>query len=473
MGSYVWGGLGLCLVAMACTRPQPCDGNKCGGHGTCSVLEIDQTLAHEGEFSRQRTTQRVETCDCDGAGGFVYRPVGCGPAKNFSTCLPEPCATYVQRCTGNTVCTSHGHRAAPACEACPAGMVARDDRLGCRYPACNSAPANCAEGRCGDDGECVPCPAGEVPDSERLACHACPSGFAPVGETCQPTQVSAFLITKLQMPEASPPEVVGKLNENALYRAVWDSGTDNGYNMIWDEDLLIVGVLPEFPNGDLPDEPAQTEIYLYESWFAASRIWQEARGEPEPKEFRDPTRPKRKDNYFAGELSGEACAAAVGLSCNPAHFSGLGVMQAREATSEACTPTIARLAVEVSRDAIRTTGNDWVLFPYNKYGFIFQAQNVELDLVRTDTGLCDGGGGGDPWPCQGYSGYFRTVVRGTELFAAIHRALGGGVGEDFAWELLGDMDADLDGDGANDAYSLQYNLDLAPVIYSPTPPATP
>ena len=147
-------------------------------------------------------------------------------------------------------------------------------------------------------------------------------------------------------------------------------------------------------------------------------------------------------------------------------------MVAKHETTSICAPTLARLQVRFSEESIETIQPNWLLLPYAKYGFLFQAQQVRLKMNRTATGLCDEGQEG-PWPCTAYAGYVRGVVRSVELFSAIREYLGGGISEDIVAGMIGDPDVDLDGDGVPDGHSLQFDVDFTPVDYAAAKGVTP
>ena len=102
--------------------------------------------------------------------------------------------------------------------------------------------------------------------------------------------------------------------------------------MIWDQDLLLVMVfadLVKVVDDDIPEVPITTELAVYNGLFRTSRIWEEMRGEPEPKELRDSRKNIAPDNYHNTGLSGEECAKAVGVDCNPGHFRGDDMLEAK------------------------------------------------------------------------------------------------------------------------------------------------
>jgi len=448
-----------------CRRPQPCDGNTCSDHGTCRVLPVEESGPARGRLERHVHYRRVEVCDCDGEDGFEYRPVGCGPAAKFSTCLPQPCSKFSERCRSDEVCVPRGLDEPPVCEPCPEGQEPTEDAAACTWPDCLEEPPDCGAGLvCGRDGACVPCPEDRLPAEDGSHCRPCPGGFVVRDGACEPLYGRGYLVTRLQVNAPSPPDVVGNLNGNDTFRYLWNSITEDGYNMIWDQDLILVFFFPDHPDGQPPAEEVETALYVYEAQLGLSALWVELRG-PEAKRLRDPRRPLQRENYLPGEPTGEECVRQVELSCNPGHFNGDGIAVERHETRDDCSPTLARLKVTYGWDRIRTVQPNWLLMPYAKYGFIFQTQQFRLRLERHRTGLCEEDAG-DQWPCTGYEGWVRAVVRAIELFEAVKVNTGGGLTEDVIAELLGPADVDLDQDGEPDGYTLQFDVNLTPIVYA-------
>jgi hypothetical protein len=218
--------------------------------------------------------------------------------------------------------------------------------------------------------------------------------------------------------------------------------------------------MPQFADGTIPPPATETYVYIYESNFATRTAW-EAAGTVEPEEFRNPQRPRYAANYIIDDPERHGLDCVPDPACNPHHFSGEDVMLEKHTTTEQCAPTLTRLRVAFGEDGLRTLEKSWFFFPYAKYNYMFQAENVDLDIQRRPTGLCQG----DTWPCVGFEGRLRVVLRGVELHAPIHKVLEGGFSEDAVWALLGAPDVDLDGDGAEDSYSLQFDIDLTPVHF--------
>lgn len=458
----------LGALAGGCKRPQPCDGETCMGHGTCRVVNVEESGPVGGAFERHTHLRRAEVCDCDGEDGFVYRPVGCGPAAEFSTCLPEPCSDYVERCRWDEVCVPGRVDQAPSCRTCPAGLRPTVDGLACAWPECLDEQPGCSAGQvCGEDRQCVACTAGHVPAEDRTHCVACPEGFVPRAGACEPLYGRGYLMTRMQVRQAGG-DVVGQLNAQNLFRQIWGLVTADGYNMIWDRDLLLVFFFPEYPDGRAPAEDVDTTLYVYEADFGLTSVWTEARGEPEPDGYRNPHRTDGRDNYFPGELSGEECVRAADQDCNPAHFAGAGVMVEKNLTTADCSPTLARVKMRYGPDRIETLEPNWLLLPYTKYGLVFRAQELAIRLDRKPTGLCPEGAD-EAWPCTGYAGHVRAVVRAYELFSALQSVIRvyelTGV-EDMLPMILGDPDVDLDRDGEADSHTLQFDVDLTPVVYA-------
>jgi len=438
------------------------------GRGTCRVLLVEESGPVGGDFERHTHLRRAEVCDCDGEEGFVYRPVGCGPAGEFSTCLPEPCTDFVERCRWDEICAAQGIDRPPVCRTCPPGQVPQDGQLACIWPECADESADCADGLvCGEEQECEPCPEGHVPAEDRTHCRPCPAGFVATGDSCEPLYGRGYLMTRLQVNKPSA-TVAGQLNSQSYFRQIWKLVTADGYNMIWDQDLLLVFFFPELPDGRPPEAEITTSMYVYEARFGLTGIWSLLRHEPEPYAFRNPHRVDGRDNYFEGDPSGEDCVRSIGTDCNPGHFAGDGVLIEKNETTDDCSPTLARLKVSYSHERIETVEPNWLLLPYTKYGVVFRAVDAHIQMVRRPTGLCPEGSG-DAWPCSGYVGSVRGVVRAYELFSALQSVIRvydlAGM-EDLLPAILGEPDVDLDGDGEADSHSVQFDVDFTPVVYA-------
>ena len=71
----------------------------------------------------------------------------------------------------------------------------------------------------------------------------------------------------------------------------------------------------------------------------------------------------------------------------------------------------------------------------------------------------------DEWPCTGFIGTLKFSLRAVEVIESFRKSEGGGISEDFFVALLGDPDVDQDDDGVPDSYSLQVDIDLAPIRF--------
>jgi hypothetical protein len=239
--------------------------------------------------------------------------------------------------------------------------------------------------------------------------------------------------------------------------------------MIWDQDLRLVMLFPELgqmTDDQLPIEPIETEMDIFNGLFVSTDVWQEYRNEVEPVAWRDPRRPKSVYNYRPGELTGEACARAVGVDCNPGHFRGDDLLRAKYLTDFECSPKLANLRVSVSRDRIESIDEkSWLVMPYEQTNLLLQAYQLKIILDRKPTGLCAPHETSTEWPCTGFVGKLSFSLRAVELIDTFRRAEGGGISEDFFAAILGDPDIDQDDDGMPDSYSLQVDIDLAPIRF--------
>jgi hypothetical protein len=478
----------LAISPTSCKRPQPCEGERCGGHGDCRVVRAEASGPGGGSFERHVHYRRAETCDCDGEDGFIYREVGCGPASAVKTCLPYHCEDigedgkqikgrtpaededvqhgFARRCNRTEACFPRGLYQPPDCGECPPGLQPSADQLDCLHPECLDGGVRCSEGlACGEDGECAACPEGQAVDEELGRCRPCPDGFEAIDGRCSPLYGRAYLMTKMQINAHNPPEVVGQLNDQETLRGLWNEASADGYNMIWDEDLVLIYFFPEFPDGKPPPEPVETDLYVYESNFGVRPMWEHVHGKTEPDGYRDPKRSRRPENYLPEGLAGEECARSV-TDCNPAYFNGDGIFVEKHETTPDCSPALARLRVEFGPEGITTVVRNWLLIPYPKYGTLLNAQDLELNLKRKPTGLCDEGDPNQGWPCTSYVGWIRATVRHYEIFQAIQNYQGGGLREDVILLVIGDPDVDLDGDGEADSFTVQFDMDLTPVVYA-------
>ena len=194
----------LAMAVAGCKRPQPCEGERCGGHGVCRVVKAEASGPQGGTLERHTHYRRVEICDCEGEEGFIYREVGCGPAAEVKTCLPYHCEDmgadgqrigartpaededvrhgFARRCDRTEACFPQGLYQPPVCRPCPEGQVPSEDRLDCLHPECVDGRVRCEEGlACGEDGVCGPCPEGQAVDEALGRCRPCPEGFEARG----------------------------------------------------------------------------------------------------------------------------------------------------------------------------------------------------------------------------------------------------------------------------------------------------
>jgi hypothetical protein len=467
-------GLAGILIALSagCNRPAPCDGNTCGGHGVCRVTTAAETDENP-PFERYKKERLVEVCDCNGKAGFEYRPIGCGPAGAFKSCVPEACETFVNQCDFDEVCISHGPERAPECKQCPDGKVPKDGRMGCEYILCRGLNLSCPDNEaCQDMGQCGLCVDTEVFDPVTRTCRSCPAGFRIEDGICKSIPRHAYLVTRLEIKKEDRIEVFGALNANGFFQSYWAKETNDGYNMIWDQDLLLIFVLPELEHlsdAEIPTEAIDTEADVFNGLFVSSHTWREYRNETEPKDFLDPRRPSAAANYIPGELTGDDCAKAVGVKCNPGHFRGDDLLRAKYASDFECSPKLANLKLRMSRDRIETIKSDnWLVMPYEQTGLLMQAYKLKVELNRRPTGLCDADKNNTAWPCTGYTGRLNFALRAVDLLDSFRRDQGGGISEDLFSALLGDPDIDQDKDGNPDSYSLQVDVDLTPVQFVAT-----
>ena len=422
------------------------------------------------KFRRYDTEKLVEVCDCNGKEGFEFRTIGCGPASEFESCMPVQCETYVTRCEFDEVCLETGPDTSPVCTKCPDNKIPKAGRLGCEYPLCQGLNLSCPDQEaCQENGQCGPCLSTEVFDESSRTCRACPKGFIAVDGICEAASQRAYLVTKLQILNQNRVDVFGALNANGFFREYWFNETDDGYNMIWDQDLLLVMVfsdLVKVVDDDIPEVPITTELAVYNGLFRTSRIWEEMRGEPEPKELRDSRKNIAPDNYYNTGLSGEECAKAVGVDCNPGHFRGDDMLEAKYFSSFECSPKLANIDVKISKEEITTVSDKaWLVMPYEQSDLLMQAYQLKIDFQRTSTGLCDPESKDTSWPCAGYEGTMRFALRAVDLIESFRKGSGGGISEDFFSAILGEPDVDQDGDGSPDSFSVQVNVDLTPVQF--------
>jgi len=457
------------FVVFGCQRYAPCEGNTCGGHGTCRV-EFAPKGEDDNKFRRYDTEKLVEVCDCNGKEGFEFRNIGCGPASEFESCMPVQCESYVTRCELNEVCLETGPDTSPVCAECPSDKIPEVTRLGCEYPLCQGLNLTCPNKEaCQADGKCGPCLPREVFDEQTRRCRPCPKGFTAVDGRCEAKGRRAYLVTKLQILNQNRVDVFGALNANGFFREYWFNETDDGYNMIWDQDLLLVMVFSEFEDvldKDIPDAPTATELSVYNGLFVSSRIWEEVRGQPEPKELRDSRRKIAPENYASNSLSGEECARSVGVDCNPGHFRGDDLLEAKYFSSFECSPKLANIDVKMSKSEITTMSDKaWLVMPYEQSDLLLQAYQLKIELQKQPTGLCLSESNDLTWPCMGYEGTMKFALRAVDLIESFRKGSGGGISEDFFSAILGEPDVDQDGDGSPDSFSVQVNVDLTPIQF--------
>jgi len=438
----------------------------------CRVTFAPQTDDNP-PFERYKKDQLTEVCDCNGKAGFEYQPIGCGPAGDFKSCVPESCDTFVNRCDYDQVCISNGPEKSAECKKCPDGKVPREGRLGCEYAACHGLNLTCpGEEACQEDGMCGVCISTEIFDPITRTCRPCPDGFMLSDGVCKSIPRRAYLVTRLEIRKEDRREVYGALNANGFFQSYWETETNNGYNMIWDQDLLLVFVFPDLgdvADSELPEEPIETEADVFNGLFVTPHTWREYREETEPKDYLDPRLPSAKANYFPGEPTGEDCAKAVGVKCNPGHFRGDDLVRAKYASDFSCSPKLANLKMRVSRDRIETVEDDnWLVMPYEQTGLLMQAYQLKAVVKREPTGLCDSSNTSTEWPCTGYTGKLTFALRAVDLLDSFRKEQGGGISEDFFAALLGSPDIDQDDDGMPDSYSIQVDINLAPIQFVST-----
>jgi hypothetical protein len=456
------------LILSACYRPQPCDGKICG-HGTCRVVEVS-TTGKKTPLERYDHFRRIEVCDCHGRDGFEFRKVGCGPAAEYETCLPKQCKEFAERCGHDEACFSRGPVKSPECLPCPDGQVPDADHLRCTYKTCLAQSSACDDGLvCQEDGGCGPCPSDEIYDPETRSCTQCPADFAIVDGVCVPQPIDAYLVTKLKIPPANSTSVVGYLNSIGFFQKLWDDLTEEGYNLIWDQDLLLLFVFPELDDITPPEEPIETNLEIYDGRFVSTDTWFEVRGSDEPESLRDARRTVGFKNYLPGEPTGEACAKATAVDCNPGHFRGTDVLYSKVPSSLNCSPMLSDAKVRYSWDRLETIGENRMVLPYVKDQVLFQTSKVRWQFTRQPSGLCgkEASGTKAGWPCTMYVGHLRGALRAKELLDVILDKTGGGLTVDVIQGLLGSPDVDSDGRDGPDSYSVQIDLDLTPARYLP------